>query len=35
MDDRDLPPHSFVELDPFSEEYHQKLRQELRLHTDE
>ena len=35
MDDRDLPPTSVVELDPFSEEYHQKLRKELRLDTDE
>ena len=35
MDDRDLPPPSVVELDPFSEEYHQKLRKELRLDTDE
>ena len=35
MDDRDLPPLSVVELDPFSEEYHQKLRNELCLETDE
>ena len=32
-DDRDLPPQSDHLLDPFSEEYHQKLRHELRLDT--
>ena len=35
LDDRDLPPQSVVELDPFSDEYHQQLRKELRLDTTE
>ncbi|KAL9984580.1 hypothetical protein ACROYT_G006890 [Oculina patagonica] len=34
-DDRDLPPQSTFTLDPFSEEYHAKLRHELRLDSDE
>jgi len=34
-DDRDLPPQSPTEHDPFSETYHQKLRKELRLDSDE
>ena len=35
MNHRDLPPPTVVELDPFSEEYRQKLRKELHLDTDE
>ena len=34
-DDRDLPPQSPTELDPFSETYHQTLRKEFRLDSDE
>ena len=34
-DDRDLPPQSTFTLDPFSEEYHEKLRHQLRLDSDE
>ena len=34
-DDRDLPPQCSFTLDPFSEEYHEKLRDELRLDSDE
>ena len=34
-DDRDLPPQCTFSLDPFSEEYQEKLRAELRLDSDE
>ena len=33
-DDRDLPPQCTFTLDPFSGEYHEKLRHELRLDSD-
>ena len=34
-DDRGLPPQCSFTLDPFSEEYHEKLGDELRLDSDE
>ena len=34
-DDRDLPPQCTLTLYPFSDEYHAKLRTELRLDSDE